>query len=60
MMGLGGNVQVIVPPVTPCVECRVHDFSNLNGKVSCGGELIAFPRPEIPTISTTNSIIAAI
>ena len=60
--GLLGQVQVVVPPHTPCLQCgmtdRDREFSWIH--VSCGGQYEDLGERKMPAITTIASIIAAI
>lgn len=59
--GLLGQVQVVVPPYTPCLQCgmteRDKEFSWMH--VSCGGQYEELGERKMPALTTIASIIAA-
>ena len=59
MEGLQGQVQVVLPPDTPCLCCSLteKDWDIIWSRLSCTGPI---GERKTPAISTTTSIIAAI
>jgi len=59
MEGLQGQVQVVVPPDTPCLCCSLteKDWDIIWSRLSCTGPI---GERKMPAISTTTSIISAI
>lgn len=57
-----GQVQVVVPRITSCLECAVtaRDRDLMWQKISCSGSLEQTSEPKIASLSATNSIIAGI
>jgi len=59
MEGLQGQVQVVIPPDTPCLCCSLteKDWDIIWSRLSCTGPI---GERKMPAISTTTSIISAI
>ncbi len=60
--GLQGQVQVVVPPDSPCIECGIgeRDKKMIWSRLSCTGQLAEVGERKIPALATTTSIIAGI
>jgi len=59
MEGLQGQVQVVIPPDTPCLCCSLteKDWEIMWSRLSCTGPM---EERKMPAIATTTSIISAI
>jgi molybdopterin/thiamine biosynthesis adenylyltransferase len=57
-----GKVQVIVPPITPCLECYTNKTHAkiVNLKFSCNGDRRVFYQLPLGAEITTTSIIAGV
>lgn len=60
MEGFQGQVQVVLPPTTPCLCCSLtdNDWDLIWRRLSCTGAGVA--ERKMPALSTTTSLIAAI
>jgi molybdopterin/thiamine biosynthesis adenylyltransferase len=60
--GMLGNVTVVVPPETPCIECGITDMDleHLWDKISCGGEATNIDEPKIPYVPMSAAVVAGI
>jgi molybdopterin/thiamine biosynthesis adenylyltransferase len=60
--GFLGQVQVVVPPRTPCLQCgmteRDKEFSWMH--VSCGGQYEELGERKMPALTTIASIVAGV
>jgi molybdopterin/thiamine biosynthesis adenylyltransferase len=60
--GTSGKVQVVRPPLTPCLQCamnRTH-YKVMEKRFSCTGNDITFFEPKMAAEITTTSIVAAV
>jgi len=59
MEGFQGQVQVVLPPITPCLCCSLtdKDWDIIWQRLSCTGPVA---ERKMPALSTTTSVIAAI
>ena len=60
--GLIGKVQVVIPPVTSCLECGMNKTHNKirEMRLSCTGRNVTFFEPKIAADINTTSIVSAI
>ena len=60
--GFEGQVQVVVPPKTPCLECGIsdRDRERVWSRISCTGQTVDGGEKKLPALPTTVSLIAAI
>ncbi len=60
--GFRGKLQVVVPPVTPCLQCAMNrsHFKVMERRFSCTGHDTVFYQPKMPAEITTTSVIAAL
>ena len=60
--GFLGQVQVVIPPHTPCLQCGVTERDKGFGwvHVSCGGQYEDMGEQKMPAITTLASIVAGI
>jgi len=60
--GFRGRVQVVMPPLTPCLQCGMNrsHFKVMERRFSCTGQDTVFYRPKMAAEITTTSIIAAV
>ena len=60
--GFRGKVQVIIPPVTPCLQCTMNrsHFRVMEHRFSCTGQDTVFYQPKMAAEITTTSVVAAI
>ena len=60
--GMIGKVQVIVPPITPCLQCSMNVTHSkvMEKRFSCTGKDVSYFEPNMPSDINTTSIIAAI
>ncbi|MFQ5892318.1 MAG: ThiF family adenylyltransferase [Candidatus Methanofastidiosia archaeon] len=61
-LGLDGSMQVIVPPKTPCYECRLNKshMKILNMICSCTGRETTLYQPKLAAEITTTAVIGAL
>lgn len=60
--GFRGRVQVVNPPLTPCLQCgmnRTH-FKVMERRFSCTGQDTVYYQPKLAAEITTTSVIAAV
>jgi molybdopterin/thiamine biosynthesis adenylyltransferase len=61
-MGTSGKVQVVRPPLTPCLQCamnRTH-YKLMEKRFSCTGNEVTFFEPKMAAEITTTSVVAAV
>jgi len=60
--GMLGNVTVVVPPETPCIECGITDMDlqHLWDRLSCGGEATGLEGPKLPYVPMSAAVVAGI
>lgn len=60
--GLSGEVKVVIPPTTSCLECAFDDLSYklIAEKYSCSGAKFTQAKEVIPMVIHTSAIIAGI
>jgi len=60
--GLSGEVKVVIPPTTSCLECAFDDLSYklIAEKYSCSGAKFTQAKEVIPMVVHTSAIIAGI
>lgn len=60
--GFEGQVQVVVPPRTACLECGIsdRDRDRVWSRISCTGQGVDGGERKLPALPTTASLIAAI
>jgi len=60
--GMVGKVQVVVPPITPCLQCSMNVTHSkvMEKRFSCTGKDVSYFEPNMPSDINTTSIIAAI
>ncbi|MCD6572468.1 MAG: ThiF family adenylyltransferase [Thermoplasmata archaeon] len=60
--GMVGKVQVIIPPITPCLQCSMNVTHSkvMEKRFSCTGKDVSYFEPNMPSDINTTSIIAAI
>ncbi|RLI40809.1 hypothetical protein DRO64_08435 [Candidatus Bathyarchaeota archaeon] len=60
--GLSGEVKVVIPPITSCLECAFDDLSYklIAEKYSCSGAKFTQAKEVIPMVIHTSAIIAGI
>lgn len=60
--GFTGRVQVVVPPLTPCLQCGLNQshYRVLERRYSCTGSDVTYYQPSMAAEITTTSIIAAV
>ncbi len=60
--GFAGRVQVVVPPLTPCLQCGMNrsHYRILERRHSCTGSEVTFFEPKVPAEITTTALIAAV
>jgi molybdopterin/thiamine biosynthesis adenylyltransferase len=60
--GMLGNVTVVVPPESPCIECGITDMDmqHLWDRLSCGGEATGIEGPKIAYVPMSAAVVAGI
>ncbi len=60
--GFQGQVQVVVPPKSPCIECSIGEREKklIWSRLSCTGQYVDVGERKMPALPTTTSLIAAI
>jgi molybdopterin/thiamine biosynthesis adenylyltransferase len=60
--GFEGQVQVVVPPSTACLECGISDRDRelVWSRISCTGQAMVAGERKLPALPTTASLISAI
>ncbi len=60
--GLQGQVQVVIPPDSPCIECGIGEREKkmIWSRLSCTGQLANVGERKMPALATTTSVIGAI
>lgn len=60
--GFQGQVQVVLPPKSPCIECSIGEREKklIWSRLSCTGQYVDVGERKMPALPTTTSLIAAI
>lgn len=60
--GFRGKVQVVLPPLTPCLQCAMNrsHYRVMEKRFSCTGSDVSYFEPKMPAEITTTSVVAAI
>ncbi len=61
-LGMSGKVQVVIPPLAPCVECTANrsHLKVLERRQSCTGGDTTYYEPPLPAEVTTTAVVAAV